>query len=209
MLDLLLKNGTLIDGSKGPRYQADLGIQGDRIVQIGQLTDVAAHQTLDVRGKIVAPGLVDVHNHSDAWLLKLPHLLSKTSQGFTTEADGPRHLLCAGQRGTAYEWIYYLRALNGLRFEEYRGWQSLAEYMALLDGANVQSSIAHLPYANVRTLACGFGPATPDDYQMQQIRTEAESGGMAAGGGAFLRVGWTLPNVGQRRMNCRRLRTDG
>lgn len=181
MLDLLLKNGTLIDGSKGPRYQADLGIQGDRIVQIGQVTDVAAHQTIDVRGKIVAPGFVDVHNHSDAWLLKIPHLVSKTSQGFTTEvlmADGISYAPVNAQ--TAYEWVYYLRALNGLRFEEYRGWQSLADYMALLDGTNVQNSIAHLPYANVRTLACGFGPGTPDDYQIQQIRTEVARG-MAAG----------------------------
>ena len=44
MLDLILKNGTLIDGVKTPRYQADIGIQGDRIVQMGQLDAVAAHQ---------------------------------------------------------------------------------------------------------------------------------------------------------------------
>ncbi len=181
MLDLLLKNGTLIDGRKTPRYQADVGIQGDRIVQIGHLTDVAAQQTIDVRGKIVAPGFVDVHNHSDGWLLNTPHLFSKTSQGFTTEvimADGISYAPVNEQ--TAYEWIYYLRALDGLRFEEYSGWQSLADYMALLDGTNVQNSIAHLPYANVRTLACGFGPGTPDDYQLQQIRIEVEKG-MAAG----------------------------
>ena len=181
MLDLLLKNGTLIDGRKSPRYQADIGIQGDRIVQIGHLTDVAAHQTIDITGKIVAPGFVDVHNHSDGWLLNTPHLFSKTSQGFTTEvimADGISYAPVNEQ--TAYEWIYYLRALDGLRFEEYRGWQSLADYMALLDGTNVQNSIAHLPYANVRTLACGFGPGNPDDYQAQQIRIEVEKG-MAAG----------------------------
>ena len=181
MLDLLLKNGTLIDGRKSPRYQADVGIQGDQIVQIGHLTDVAAHQTIDVRGKIVAPGFVDVHNHSDGWLLNTPHLFSKTSQGFTTEvimADGISYAPVNEQ--TAYEWIYYLRALDGLRFEEYSGWQSLADYMALLDGTNVQNSIAHLPYANVRTLACGFGPGNPDDYQAQQIRSEVEKG-MAAG----------------------------
>ena len=181
MLDLLLKNGTLIDGRKHPRYQADIGIQGDRIVQIGHLPDVSAHQTIDITGKIVAPGFVDVHNHSDGWLLNTPHLFSKTSQGFTTEvimADGISYAPVNAQ--TAYEWIYYLRALNGLRFEEYRGWQSLADYMALLDGTNVQNSIAHLPYANVRTLACGFGPGKPDDYQAQQIRLEVEKG-MAAG----------------------------
>src|SRR5690349_3305039 len=125
MLDLIIKNGVLIDGVKTPRYQADIGIQGERIVQIGNLNAADARQTIDATGKIVAPGFVDVHNHSDAWLLKTPHLFSKTSQGFTTEvimADGISY--APVNEHTAYEWIYYLRALDALRFEEYRGWQS-------------------------------------------------------------------------------------
>ena len=181
MLDLIIRNGTIIDGAKTPRYGADLGIQGDRIVQIGNLTETIAHTTIDATGKMVAPGFVDVHNHSDAWLLKTPHLVSKTMQGFTTEvimADGISYAPVNPQ--TVHEWIYYLRGLNALRFEEYSGWESLADYMALLDGANVQNSITHIPYANLRTLACGFGRAAPDDYQMRQILDEMEKG-MAAG----------------------------
>ncbi len=181
MLDLIIRNGVIIDGAKTPRYQADLGIQEDRIVQIDNLAEAESQVTIDAAGKIVAPGFVDVHNHSDAWLLKTPHLLAKTSQGFTTEvimADGISYAPVNAQ--TANEWIYYLRALNGLRFEEYSGWESLAEYMALLDGTNVQNSITHIPYANLRTLACGFGRANPDDYQMRQIIQEVERG-MEAG----------------------------
>ncbi len=177
MLDLIIKNGTIIDGVKTKRYQADIGIQGDRIAQVGQLESLAARQTIDARGKIVAPGFVDVHNHSDAWLLKTSHLFSKTSQGFTTEvimADGISYAPVNAQ--TAYEWIYYLRALNGLRFEEYQGWQSLADYMALLDGNNVQNSITHIPYANLRSMACGFGRQAPDDFQMREIVHEVEVG---------------------------------
>lgn len=181
MLDLIIRNGVIIDGAKTPRYQADLGIHNDRVVQIGNLAETVATETIDALGKIVAPGFVDVHNHSDAWLLKTPHLFSKTSQGFTTEvimADGISYAPVNAQ--TVNEWIYYLRALNGLRFEEYCGWESLADYMALLDGANVQNSITHIPYANLRTLACGFGRGTPDDDQMRQIVAEVELG-MAAG----------------------------
>jgi N-acyl-D-amino-acid deacylase len=177
MFDLLIRNGTVIDGVKTPRYEADVGIQGDRIVRIGHLANEAARQTIDATGKIVAPGFVDVHNHSDAWLLKQPHLFSKTGQGFTTEvlmADGISYAPVNEQ--TAPEWIYYLRALNGLRFEEYRGWQTLEEYTKLLDRANVQNSLIHIPYANVRTLACGFGRQPPDDYQMSIIRAEVTRG---------------------------------
>ena len=146
MFDILIKNGEIIDGSKVARYRADLGIRGDRIEAIGDLNDADAYQTIDATGKVVAPGFVDVHNHSDGWLLKTPHLFSKTSQGFTTEvimADGISY--APVNPHTVHDWIYYLRALNALRFEEYSGWETLADYMELLDGANVQNSITHIP----------------------------------------------------------------
>ena len=166
MFDLIIKNGTLIDGSGAPRYRADVGIDKDRVQQIGDLKEAEAGRMIDAGGKIVAPGFVDVHNHSDAWLLKKPHMFSKTSQGFTSEvimADGISY--APVNRHTAHHWIYYLRSLNALRFEEYQGWETLADYMSLLDGSNVQNSIPHIPYANVRALACGFGSRRPDDKQ--------------------------------------------
>ena len=181
MLDFIIKNGTVIDGSGSPRRQADVGLEKDRIQQIADLEGVSAARTIDASGKIVAPGFVDVHNHSDAWLLKESHMFSKTSQGFTSEvimADGISY--APVNRHTASHWIYYLRSLNALRFEEYKGWETLANYMSLLDGSNVQNSIPHVPYANVRALVCGFGRQRPDDKQMELIQAEIEKG-MAAG----------------------------
>ncbi len=178
MFDVLIRNGVIVDGMQTPRYQADVAIRDDRIVEIGTIAaDAEARQVIDAAGKIVAPGFIDVHNHSDGWLLKVPHLVSKTSQGFTTEvimADGISYAPVT--RATANEWIYYLRALNALQLSEYSGWETLADYMALLDGANVQNSIPHIPYANLRTLACGWGRATPDDFQMRQMIAEVEKG---------------------------------
>jgi N-acyl-D-amino-acid deacylase len=181
MFDLIIRHGTVIDGVKSKPYRADVGIRGDRIVQIGALDDAEAPQILDATGMMVAPGFVDVHNHSDAWLLKQPTLAAKTAQGFTTEvimADGISYAPVNAQ--TAPEWIYYLRSLNGLRLAEYKGWQTLADYLERLDGKTAQNYIAHIPYANVRTLACGWGRQPPDDYQMSTIRAEVEAG-MAAG----------------------------
>lgn len=178
MFDILIRNGTIVDGAQTPRYQGDLAIQDDRIVALGNIEDGAeASQILEATGQVVAPGFVDVHNHSDGWLLKTPHLTSKTRQGFTTEvimADGISYAPLTAE--TATDWIYYLRTLNALRLEEYSGWETLAEYMALLDGANVQNSIPHIPYANLRTLACGWGRQQPDDFQMRQIIAEVEKG---------------------------------
>lgn len=177
MYDLIIRNGTVIDGTGGPRRLADVAVKGDRIVRVGGSDGMGAHHTVDAAGLIVAPGFVDVHNHSDGWLLKVPHLLPKTSQGFTTEAlmvDGISYAPVTP--ATAPHWLHYLRSLNGLQFQDYTGWRSISDYMALLDRRNVQNTIPHIPYANVRTLACGWGRVAPDDVQVNQMRREVRKG---------------------------------
>ena len=81
---------------------------------------------------------------------------------------------------TIHHWIYYLRSLNGLRFSEYTGWQTIADYMRLLHGKTAQNVAVHIPYANVRTLVCGFGERNPDDAQKQAIMHPIHQG-MEAG----------------------------
>lgn len=177
MFDLIIRNGMVIDGRNRPRYRADVGVQGERIGAIGDLRGAEAAQEIDATGKIVAPGFIDVHTHSDGWLLKEPHFFSKTSQGFTTEflgLDGISYFPV--DETTIREWIYYLRPLNGLQFDEYTGWQSIGNYMALLDGRTAQNVATFIPYANVRTLACGFGQRVPDDSQMFQIKRLIQQG---------------------------------
>ncbi len=128
-----------------------------------------------MRGLVVAPGFVDVHTHSDGWLLKTAQFLPKISQGITTEvlaSDGISYAPVNDE--TWREWIYYLRSLNGLVPEDYRGWQSLADYMTLLDRATSQNTIALLPYANLRVLAAGWRRGPLDDSQRKIIRHEVE-----------------------------------
>jgi N-acyl-D-amino-acid deacylase len=178
LYDIIFSGGTVIDGTGAPRAAADVAIAGDRIAAIGQLSAAEARQTIDCRGRVVAPGFIDVHNHSDGWMLVHPHQKWKTTQGFTTEvlmADGISY--APVEEHNWRQWLYYLRSLNGLSLADYRGWRSLADYMALLDGHNVQNAATHVPYANVRTLACGFGRTTPpDDVQMREIKARIRRG---------------------------------
>lgn len=177
MFDYLIRNGVIVDGTGAEKFRGDVGIREERIVSIGNLSSAQAVQEIDATGKIVAPGFVDVHNHSDGWMLKTTHLTAKTTQGFTTEvlmADGISY--APVNRETWREWVFYLRALDALRMDEYEGWESLADFNARLDRRNVQNSICHVAYANVRSLACGFGKTQVDDFQMRQIRDEIRRG---------------------------------
>lgn len=179
--DVIIRGGTIVDGNRTPAFRADVGIQGDRITAIGEIADTDARTVIDANRRVVSPGFIDVHNHSDGWLLKLDHLWPKTLQGFTTEiimADGISY--APVDEFTAPEWIFYLRSLNGLQSHDYDGWRSIADYMSRLDGTSVHNVACHVPYANVRSLVCGFGRQAVDDFQMLRIQHEIHRG-MQAG----------------------------
>jgi N-acyl-D-amino-acid deacylase len=86
--DLILRNGTVIDGSGRPRFKADVAIDRKRIVGIGDLRHVQADADLDVSGSVVSPGFIDVHTHDDAALIARPEMTAKLSQGVTTVIAG-------------------------------------------------------------------------------------------------------------------------
>lgn len=86
--DLLIRGGTVIDGTKAPRFEADVGVTDGRIAAIGDLSGSTAGQTLDATGRIVAPGFIDSHTHDDQAVLSQPQLPFKVSQGVTTVVAG-------------------------------------------------------------------------------------------------------------------------
>ena len=75
--DLLLRGGTVIDGTRAPRFDADVGIARGRIAAIGDLRGRSARETIDATGRIVAPGFIDSHTHDDQALLSQPDMSFK------------------------------------------------------------------------------------------------------------------------------------
>ncbi|PUE06831.1 D-aminoacylase [Limnohabitans sp. T6-5] len=88
MKSLLLRNTQLVDGTGAPARPADLCVQGERIVAIGENLTLDADEILDIKGLTVAPGFIDVHTHDDAMVLRDPSMLAKLSQGVTTVITG-------------------------------------------------------------------------------------------------------------------------
>ena len=88
MLDVLVRGGTVIDGTGGPARRADVAIEADRIRDVGRLPAATAARVIDATGLIVAPGFIDMHSHADYVLPGLPTADSKVRQGFTLEVVG-------------------------------------------------------------------------------------------------------------------------
>src|SRR5437879_927948 len=86
--DVLLRGGWIVDGSGNPRYRGDVAIAGDRIAGLGFLAGAQARETLDVRGLVVAPGFIDMLGQSEQNALIDNRVLSKVTQGVTTEVTG-------------------------------------------------------------------------------------------------------------------------
>jgi dihydroorotase/N-acyl-D-amino-acid deacylase len=88
MLDLKIINGRIIDGTGAPWYRGDVGVRGDTIVSIGDLSNVSATTTIDAHGNIISPGFIDLLGQSQWSVFQDPHLEAKVRQGVTTEVTG-------------------------------------------------------------------------------------------------------------------------
>jgi dihydroorotase/N-acyl-D-amino-acid deacylase len=86
--DVILRGGSIVDGSGNPRYAGDVAISGDRIAAVGYLGSATARETIDVSGLVVAPGFIDMLGQSETNVLIDNRALSKITQGITTEVTG-------------------------------------------------------------------------------------------------------------------------
>ncbi len=112
MFDVLIKGGLVVDGSGSPATRADVGITGERIEAIGDLSSSEAARNIDATGHVVSPGFIDTHAHSDGALILDPQHASGLRQGITTEFLGQDGLSYAPMSPKNYK--MYRRYLSGL-----------------------------------------------------------------------------------------------
>ena len=92
---IVIRGGTVVDGSRAEPFQADVGILDGNIVEISNNISTGQAKTIDAKGKIVAPGFIDIKTHSDWTLPLMPQAKSKIHQGVTTEVIGHCGYSCA------------------------------------------------------------------------------------------------------------------
>ncbi len=176
MLDIVIKGGTIVDGSGRPRFVSDVGIVGDRVAVLANLPAPEARTVISAEGLIVAPGLIDMHSHADYTLPVLPTADSKIYQGFTLEVVGncghsPAPLNAAMRReklaGT-------LAGGNNLLWPGMEwSWASFGDFLAHLARIGTSVNVAPLVgHGAVRTFVLGEGDVAPTPDQLDAMKAE-------------------------------------
>jgi N-acyl-D-aspartate/D-glutamate deacylase len=172
-LDLLIRNGTIVDGSGAARYEGDVAVRGGRIVEIGRVRS-AAERVLDADGLIVAPGFVDGHTHMDAQVAWDPIGSCSCWHGVTTVIMGNCGFALAPCRPEEREWFARcLTAVEDIPTEAMLAgidwtWETFPEYLATVErlpkainyGAYIGHSALRMYVMGKRALS---EPATEED----------------------------------------------
>ena len=189
MHDLVLRGGTLVDGTGDPARAGDLAIDGGRITQVGG-TAGAAHREVDAAGLLVTPGWVDVHTHYDGQVTWDPYLTPSSWHGVTTVVMGNCGVGFAPARPDRHQWLIGLMEgvedIPGTALAEGIDWQweSFPEYLDAIDRMRRAIDVAaQVPHGAVRAYVMGERGAkneasTPEDVaEMARIVREALAAG--------------------------------
>jgi len=186
MTDLILCNGSVIDGAGNPWFKADVAVEGNKIVKVGDGGGLEADREINVKGYMVAPGFIDIHTHSDLNLVINPKADSKLRQGITTELIG-----CCGSSPAPLnermkeEMVF---KISSLEFHLDIDWSTMGGYMKRLDRQGICVNVATLVgHGTVRDYVMDYDarPSTEEELeQMKKLVAQAmEDGviGMSAG----------------------------
>ncbi len=188
--DLIIRNGTVVDGTGAPARVADVAIDGDRITAIGELGEAAATREIDATGQVVSPGFIDLHTHLDAQVGWDPLLTSSSWHGVTTVLMGncgvtfapvkPEDRVFLAEMMESVEDVPRDAILGGLGWD----WSTYPEYLDAVQGMqpalNVVGMVGHcaLRYHVMGERSLTDEPPTPEELnRMRDIAAESVAGG--------------------------------
>ncbi|AYF79289.1 D-aminoacylase [Nocardia yunnanensis] len=175
MADLLIRDIDVIDGTGGPRFRADVVVDGGRIAEIAAPGTVAGADRMLDEGEnlVLAPGFIDMHAHSDLHLLTHPGHFPKLSQGITTEVIGQDGLSYAPIDDATLDIVRrQIAGWNGNPADLDFDWRTVAQYLDRLDTAGITPNVAYLvPQGTLRLLVVGAEnrAATPAEIQHMRL----------------------------------------
>ncbi|HEY4752966.1 MAG TPA: D-aminoacylase [Candidatus Limnocylindrales bacterium] len=172
--DLLLRGGTLVDGSGAPGRRADVAVEGDRIAAVGDLSAVSpgdVAEVVDCAGQVVAPGFVDPHGHSDGSVLVDGAMASLLLQGWTTQLAGNCGETLAPLTASARAFLAPMLDGHGVD----PSWTTFEGYLAAVEAQALGINIAFLAgHGTVRAAVMGLSDRLPDDAEQAAMEREVE-----------------------------------
>lgn len=181
-MKLLIKNGTIIDGTGQKSYQGNVAINDDKIVALGEVDEQGFDNIIDAEGLVVAPGFIDTHSHSDLQILLDPFVEPKVRQGVTTEILGQDGISMAPlPKEYISPWRKNLAGLDGDSDNIDWNYENTDGYFKLLEKSGVGLNVGYLvPHGNIRMEALGLDNKQPNDADLQKMkditRRELEAG---------------------------------
>ena len=169
-IDLAIRNGLVVDGTGAPPVAADVGINEGRLAEVGSVAP--ADREIDASGKVVAPGFIDLHSHSDFTLLVDPRAASAIHQGVTLEVVGNCGFGCFPLLNKELA----PKAIYGHTSDVPLTWTTAAEYFERLEEARPAINVASLvPNGQLRLSVVGLAdrPARPDELRRMKALLEA------------------------------------
>lgn len=171
MLDAVIKNGTIVDGTGNPAYRADVGIANGRIAQIGDLSSAPAGTVVDAAGKYVTPGFIDIHRHADAAVFRPGFGEAELRQGLTSIVNGNCGLSAVPCRGEfAAQIEAYLTPVTG-ELPETVDFSDISSYLDALKRTPLPINAGMLVGSGTtRACAAGFETLQMNTQQKRENR---------------------------------------
>ena len=170
--DVLIRNGHIVDGTGSPWYWADVAIRGGKIAAIGRMPEAHTRQVIDARGRVVAPGFIDMLGQSELTILVDPRLPSKIYQGITTEVTGE-----GGSVAPLNDAIIKSDRLGYEHFKVTPDWRTLGQYFARLEKQGIGINVAdYVGATQVRRMVLGDADRAPTAAELEQMRALVRQG---------------------------------
>lgn len=171
MFDILIKNGEVVDGTGAKKVRADVGVEKGRIAAVGNLEAAQAANVIDARGKVVAPGFVDVHSHADMTLPAFPTAENLVFQGITTVVAGQCGLSLAPIAPDKRDLV--ISMLDSQAVPLTWEWSTFGSFLDYLAGLGI--SVNYVPlvtHGMIRGGVMGLNPAVPSPDEMRRMQAE-------------------------------------